>query len=250
MLSPKKGNVLITGSSSGLGYHLAKLYIEDGYEVFINGSSSLKLKKAKKALSAKGMVCDVTKENDCNKLIKNCEKSIGNIDILVCNVGSGSSVQAGKENIKEWRRVFDINFFSTVNTVRALLKSSNSESASIVCISSICGNEFIPGAPVTYSVAKAALNAYISNFSKFLSKKGFRLNGIVCGNIFFKGSTWDKKLKDKSPDIKKEALKDVAVSRFATPTDIYNTAKFLSSEDSSFVCGSLVLVDGGQTRSI
>ena len=250
MLTPKKGNVLVTGSSSGLGYHLADLFLKDDYNVCINGSSSPKLQKAKDSLSTKGIVADVTKQKDCDRLIKSCEKNFGNIDILICNVGSGASVQAGAENLKEWKRVFDINFFSTVNTINALLNSSKSKKTSIVCISSICGNEFIPGAPVTYSVSKSALNAYVKNYSKFLMHKGFRLNGIVCGNILFKGSSWDKKLKNKKFNVKKDVFADVPVSRFAAPIDIFNTTKFLSNKDSSFMCGSLVVVDGGQTRSL
>ncbi len=250
MIITKKGNVLVTGSSSGLGYHLADLFIKDDFNVYLNGSSSSRLLKAKDSLSTLGMVADVTKQKDCNMLIKNCEKSFGNIDILICNVGSGSSVQAGKENLKEWKRVFDINFFSTVNTINALLNSSRSKQTAIVCISSICGNEFIPGAPVTYSVSKSALNAYVKNYSKFLMSKGFRLNGIACGNILFKGSTWDKKIKNKKLSPKKDVFNDVPVSRFASPLDIFNTVKFLSNKDSSFICGSVVEVDGGQTRSL
>ena len=107
----KKGNVLITGSSSGLGFHLAGIYIRHGYSVFINGSTVKKLEKAKKMLSVEGAVCDVTNEQDCKNLIRDCEKTIGNIDILICNVGSGNSVQVGKESLKEWKRIFDINLF-------------------------------------------------------------------------------------------------------------------------------------------
>ena len=69
-----------------------------------------------------GLACDLSKEEDCVKLVKACENTLGNIDTLICNVGSGKSVQAGDESLSEWKRVFDINFFSTVNTVNALLK--------------------------------------------------------------------------------------------------------------------------------
>jgi len=243
-------NVLITGSSSGLGYNLASLFIKDGFNVFINGSSSKKLSEAKAKLSTKGLVADVTKQKDCDRLIKSCEKSFGNIDILICNVGSGSSVPAGKESPDEWKRVFDINFFSTVNTIQSLLNSSQSKKTSIVCISSICGHEFIPGAPITYSASKAALNSYIKNYSKFLMQYHIRLNGIICGNILFEGSTWDKKLQEENFNPQKEVFVDVPVKRFAYPSDVFNLVKFLSKKETSFMCGSLVLLDGGQTRSL
>ena len=97
--------VLITGSSSGLGLNLAKIFKEDGNDVFLNGSSERKVYLACKKLNVSGYACDITKENNCIKLINAAEKSLGSIDILICNVGSGTSVEIGKENLKEWKRV-------------------------------------------------------------------------------------------------------------------------------------------------
>lgn len=239
-------NVLITGSTSGLGFFLAQLFIKDNFNVFINGSSNSKLKLAKTKLGVNGYASDVTKEEDCIELIQQCERSLGNIDILICNVGSGSSVVTGKETLKEWKRVLDINLFSSINSIDALVKFSKSSSATIICISSICGHEYIPGAPATYSIAKSALNNYIKVYSKYLETKNMNLNGLVCGNILFKGSVWDKKNSKKRMNV----LKDVPVRRFATPKDIYNGIKFFLNEDSSFLSGSLLRIDGGQTRSI
>jgi 3-oxoacyl-[acyl-carrier protein] reductase len=249
METSKKGNVLITGSSSGLGFHLADFFVKDGYSVFVNGTSDKKVNNVKKLLNMPGLACDITKEEDCIKLVQNCESTLGNIDTLICNVGSGKSVQAGDESLSEWKRVFDINFFSTVNTINALLKNSKSKNTSIVCISSICGMEYIPGAPITYSVAKSALNTYVNTFSKFLITKGYYLNGIVCGNILFEGSTWDKKIQANKSKDPNNWLKEVPMSKFATPKDIYNAVRFFSNNHSSFSCGSLLVLDGGQTRS-
>jgi len=242
-------NVLITGSSSGLGFFLAELFIKDNFNVFINGSSSKKLNLAKSKLGVDGYACDVTKEKECIKLIQNCEKSLGSVDVLICNVGSGSSVPVGKETLKEWKRIFDINLFSTINSIDALVNSSKTSTASIICISSICGHEYIPGAPATYSVAKAALNSYIKIYSKYLEPKKINLNGLVCGNILFKGSVWDNKIK-KDKKIKSTVLNDVPVKRFATPSDIYNAISIFSDNNSSFISGALLTIDGGQTRSI
>lgn len=241
-------NVLITGSTSGLGFFLAELFIKDNFNVFINGSSASKLNIAKNKLGVDGYSCDVTKEKDCIKLIKNCEKSLGSIDILICNVGSGSSVLAGKENLAEWKRVFDINLFSTINCIDALVRYSEKPTTSIICISSICGHEYIPGAPATYSVAKSALNSYIKIYSKYLETININLNGLVCGNILFKGSVWEKKIK-KDKKIKSKVLKDVPVKRFATPLDIYKALGIFLNNNPSFISGSLLTIDGGQTRS-
>ena len=74
---------------------------------------------------------------------------MGDIDILVCNVGSGSSVPPGQETYDEWHKVFAVNFFSATNLIEASLDFLEKSKGSIVCISSICGTEIIPGAPVT-----------------------------------------------------------------------------------------------------
>ena len=240
-------NILITGSSGGLGFYLSELFNKEGHNVFLNGSTKKRLDIAMNKLGVSGMLADVTIEKNCKRLIKNCEKAIGNLDIVICNVGSGKSVETGKEDVKEWKRVFDINFFSTVNTVNALKDYSNSKKLSVICISSICGNEYVPGAPATYSVAKSALNNYVNIYSKYLEPKGINLNGIVCGNILFPGSAWESKIKSKKD--KSNILKNVPTRTFASPNDIYKMIKVLSNKD-SFISGSSIVVDGGQTRSI
>lgn len=244
-----KKNILITGSTGGLGYFLAELFNNDNFNVFINGSSRNKLDKAKKKLGVDGYACDVTKPTECRKLISNCKKALGSIDLIVCNVGSGSSVNIGEETLEEWKRVFDINLFSTINTIDAFVKSSRNNSSSVICISSICGHEFIPGAPATYSIAKAALNTYVKIYSKYLQSKNITLNALVCGNILFEGSVWEEKIKNNKK-IKSSVMKEVPVKRFATPQDIYNAMQLFIKSKESYISGSLIVIDGGQTRSV
>ena len=95
---------------------------------------------------------------------------------------------------------------------------------SIVCISSICALKTIDGAPITYSVSKAALNAYIKNIAPCMAKHGVRVNGVAPGNIFFEGSVWDKKLKEK-PEVVQEIF-----SKFY-PDIHFNLKKILSYKD-------------------
>ena len=105
------------------------------------------------------------------------------------------------------------------------------------------------GAPVTYSVAKSALNAYVKNISRPLAKLGIRINAVVPGNIIFEGSVWTKKLSENPQDVEKMLKNEVAMQRFGKPQEIANFVVFLCSEKSSFATGSLFVVDGGQTRS-
>ena len=142
------------------------------------------------------------------------------------------------------------NLFSTTNCVeyaRSYLANSN---GSIICISSICGSQVIEGAPTTYTVAKAALNTYVKSISKPLSNDGIRINAISPGNILFKGSTWERKLKDDPKFVKEMLNKNVPLKRFGDPSEIANLALYLSSDNAKFVTGSVWQIDGGQLTSI
>ena len=249
MSKKKKENILITGSSSGLGFYLASCFLEDDFNVIINGRSKSNFNSAKKTLGANGVLGDTTNVKDCKRIIQKAERENGPIQILICNVGSGKSVKIGRETNKEWKRVLDINLFSSINMVDALAKYSKSKKISVICISSICGHEIIPEAPITYSVAKSALNFYVKFYADYLYSKNIRINTVSPGNLLFRGSVWEKKLMKEKTIVKKN-LSSVTMNRFGNVREIYSVIKFLSSDNSSFVIGQNLIVDGGQTKSI
>ena len=120
---------------------------------------------------------------------------------------------------------------------------------SIVCISSICGNEVIAGAPVTYSAAKAALNAYVRGIARPLGKQKVRINAIAAGNILFDGSVWSRRLADDENAVKKMLERDVALNQLGTPKNVAELAAYLVSPRSSFATGGIWTLDGGQIHS-
>ena len=133
----------------------------------------LKLKFAKKSIpNSNFFLCDVTKYKD----LKSLSKKIKSLDILICNVGNSKSVKPGKEKIRDWKKSLDENFFSTINTINFFEKKLIRTKGIIICISSICGLEYIKGAPLTYSVSKSALNTFIRYYSKILGPKCVKLN--------------------------------------------------------------------------
>ena len=90
---------------------------------------------------------------------------------MVCNVGSGRSVSPLNETIIEWKKSLDLNLFAAINPISASINALEKSSGAVTCISSICGEKIIANAPLTYSVAKAALNRYVVNASYYLAKK-------------------------------------------------------------------------------
>ena len=242
----KKKTVFISASSSGIGYYLAKKYKLIGYEIVINGTNKSKLKKASLRLDCDYFLGDLTNDKKIDLLVKKLKKKYDYIDVLICNLGSSSF----KKNNKNYKNAFKYNFFSTTSLVeksKTILKKSKSK---IICISSICGLESIEGAPIGYSIAKSALNFYIKLISKDLAKDEIIINGIVPGNIFFKGSTWDIKIQDNPKKIKKYIKDNVPINKFGSIEDIFEICKMLSENKSKFITGSLFKLDGGQTKAL
>lgn len=118
----------------------------------------------------------------------------------------------------------------------------------IVCISSICGQEYIPGAPLTYSTAKAALNAYVRGVARPLGKDGVRINAVAVGNMLFEGSVWGDKLSQDAVGVAHMLERDVALAKLGTPQDIANLTLWLASSAALFCTGSIFVADGGQVR--
>ena len=186
--------------------------------------------------------------DEFKKLINHTIKKWGKLDILVCNVGSGRSVLPGNETFKEWKRIFDSNFFATTNIIETAKNHLTKSCGNIICTSSITGIEST-GASVTYSVSKAALNHYVKCISRPFAKNKIRINAICPGNIFFKGSVWEENFK-KNPSFVKKTIKDkVPQGKFGSPKDIAMLTAYLVSPQSSYVTGGIFVVDGGQTVS-
>lgn len=249
-LNLKNKKVFVSGSSKGIGFGIAKKFLEEGSHVVLNARNKNEL-NARASLfdNCHYVVGDVTNPHEAEIIIRKTSEILGGIDIIVCNVGSGSSVAAGSENYNEWQRVFGVNFFSATNLIESSLHHLKKTKGSIICISSICGNENIAGAPVTYSVAKSALNTYVKAISIPLAKDGIRINSVAPGNINFKGSIWEKKLIEDPAFVKKMLKDNVPLRKLGLPIDVANTVVWLASDVANFVTGTTVTIDGGQSRS-
>ena len=242
--------VFVSGSSRGIGLGVANKFIEEGANVVINSRNPKELKSVADSIkNCQGVAGDVSNPESARYVIQEAAKILGGIDIVVCNVGNGSSVAPGKETFEEWMRVFSVNFFSAINVISASSDLLEASGGSIVCISSICGSETIPGAPITYSVAKAALNTYVKSISFPMGAIGIRINCVAPGNINFEDSVWSKKLA-KDPDLVRDMLENtVPLKKLGSPNDVANLVVLLASDVANFVTGSIFTTDGGQTRN-
>jgi len=246
----KNKKVLVTGASHGIGFEIARAFHAEGCMVVLNARNGENLKKASMELEGSFAVeGDVTQPQIAQSVVSTAINYLNEIDILICNVGNSQSVAAGKETSIEWEQQFKCNFLSATNIIEASHASLSITKGNIICISSICGLEYIPGAPLTYSVSKTALNSYIHGIARPFGKEGIRINAIAPGNIFFTDSVWEKKLSENNLAVEEMLEKEVALGCLGSLQDISNLAIFLASDNAKFITGSICTVDGGQVRS-
>jgi 3-oxoacyl-[acyl-carrier protein] reductase len=243
---------LVTGSSRGIGLAIAAKLAQEGCRVALNARGEDSLAVAQRGVAGKTSmhVADVSTEAGARALIAATLDCWTQLDILICNVGSGASVPPGQETETEWRRVLDVNLLAATNTIaaaRAALTRSTRQPA-IVCISSICGSAAL-GAPVTYSAAKAALNATVRGLARPLAGAGIRINAVAPGNIVFEGGTWASKVAETPATVADMLRREVALNRLGRPEEIADVVAFLASPRSSFITGTVIVADGGQLRA-
>jgi len=240
---------LITGSSRGIGFAIAQALHAEGCKVALNARNPDQLIKAAGELKGSvPVVGDVTQCNEAKRVVNEAAKLLGSLDILVCSVGGGDSVAPGCETPEEWQRIFALNLWSATNIIESALDVLSVSKGVILCISSICGLEVIPGAPLTYSAAKAALNSYVRGIARPLGKKGIRINAIAPGNILFEGSVWARKMAEDKDQVISMLEQNVALNRLGAPRDVANLSTYLVSGVANFATGGIWTLDGGQIR--
>ena len=235
----KKKKIIVTGSSRGLGFYIANNLLKEGHQVVLNGRRKFKRKNY--------IGGDFSKPKSSKKIIEKSFKILKGLDVLICNIGESKSSLPNKETYEEWKKMFDQNFYTAINAIEASKKYLIKSKGSIICISSICGNELIKGAPITYSVSKAALNFYAKSISHYLGQQGVKINVISPGNLMFKNSVWYKKIKKNKNKVDKIIQSNVPLKSFGMPDDIYNMIDYLISDKAKFINGSNFVIDGGQT---
>jgi 3-oxoacyl-[acyl-carrier protein] reductase len=254
-LGLKGKKALITGGSRGIGAAIAKRLLIEGADVVIVSRGSEQLFKTESNLKEDfgnlrvySEICDCTCSDSLLNLRDRVKDRIEGLDIVIANIGNGSSVPDPLPSDHQWKKTWEVNFESALHTARTFLPMLQESKGCLLFVSSIAAVEAF-GAPVDYSTAKAAVAALAKNMARKLANE-VRVNVIAPGNILVDGGSWEKKMQ-KNPDMVKKIIKStVPMNRFGTPEEIADAATFLCSERASFITGSLLVVDGGQTVGV
>jgi len=252
----KNKRVLVTGSSRGIGLAIAKGFLNEEAMVVLSSRNQNELDLCKEKLlkdspssQIKSISCDFTKIEEIQKIKEKIVKQWGDLDIVVVNVGSGKSVLDPIPSAENFDHIFSLNFESAVHTAREFFPLLKSSGGNFIFICSIAGLEAM-GAPVDYAVAKKALIAFAKNLARKVASEGVRVNCIAAGNIYFEGGSWDEKMKLDPQNVNNIIKSNVPMQRFGKTEEITDAALFLSSERASFITGTVLRVDGGQTAGM
>ena len=237
---------VVTGGNSGIGLASAKRLQEEGARVVIAGRSKKTLDEAVKTIG-NGVVAvqaDVSVAKDLDKLFATVSQKLGKIDILFANAGLGQVAALGAVTEEHFDREFDVNvkgLFFSVQKALPLFK----DGGSIILNSSVAGHKGIGGFSV-YSATKAAVRSFARSWTSDLKDRKIRVNAISPGPIetpiFGKmGLT-----EEQSAEFANSIISSVPLGRVGQSEEVAAAATFLASDESSYITGIDLSVDGGQ----
>ena len=234
---------VITGATSGMALASAKLFVAEGAYVFITGRSQKRLDEAVKAIGANvtGVQGDAGKLADLDRLYETVKAKKGHIDILYASAGVGEfGVPIGSVTEESFAQTFDVNVRGTLFTVQKALPLMR-DGGSIILTGSIASVKGFPGMSV-YNASKAAVRSFARTWTNELKERKIRVNVISPGTI-------DTGVFDGVPkELKDQFVSLIPMGRIGTSEEIATVALFLASNDSSFVSGIELFVDGGTVQ--
>jgi NAD(P)-dependent dehydrogenase (short-subunit alcohol dehydrogenase family) len=240
---------VITGGNSGIGLATAKEFIAQGAKVVITGRNSESIAKAAEELgeNAFGIVSDVSSMNDIKSLSGLIQENFSKIDILFINVGIAQFAPIGQVTEEFYDQSMNTNLKGSYFTIQALLPLIN-DGGSIILNTSINAHLGVAGASV-YAATKAALLSLAKNLSAELLGRKIRVNAISPGPVRTPLHTAEKFgiSNEQLAQMGAGILTQIPVGRFGTAEEIAKAALYFASDDSGFVLGAELIIDGGMS---
>ncbi len=241
MFDLKGKKALITGASGGIGKEIAKTLDGYGAEICISGRNTEELDLLNDTIDqeCKIITCDLTKDQDIKNLVEGAQESLGQIDILVNNAGITKDNIFLRMSDEEWNQVLQVNLYSTFKILKLVTKGMvKRKYGRIINITSVVGVTGGPG-QVNYSSSKAGLIGMTKSLSQELASRNITVNCIAPGFIDTPMTS------DLDENRKGKVLESIPANRFGSPKDLSTAILFLASEESSYITGQTIHINGG-----
>jgi len=238
---------IVTGSGQGIGKGIALELAKEGAKVIVSDINQDNIDKTvdeieSLGLEAFGVRADVSNFSDVNQLVKKSIKKFGKVDILVSNAGIYPFKPLSEMEEKDWDNVLNVNLKGIFNCTKAVLPEMIKQNGgSIINIASIAGAVVGFSNLAHYSASKGGVLGFTRSAALELAQHKIRVNAIAPGAIETPGA----KIADE--EVAKQFVQAVPLKRMGQPIDIGKAVVFLASEDSSYVTGQMIVVDGGFT---
>jgi len=239
---------LITGGTAGIGLATAQRFVAEGAFVFITGRRQAELDAAVQTLgsAAFGVQGDVSNLADLDRIVATIKEQKGHLDVLFANAGIAEFLPIDAVTEAHYDRQFDINVKGTVFTVQKALPLLP-DGAAIIVMSSVVGSKGFGGDSI-YSATKAAIRSLARTWTTDLKARRIRVNAISPGPIETPGLNSLAGTPEQAAQFKAQMLTIVPMNRMGEADEIAKAVVFLASDDSSYVTGAELFVDGGMAQ--
>ena len=236
---------LITGATRGIGKEIALELAANGFDIAVNyrskqdGMEELKKEVEKNNVRCEFVKADVANFEDCESMVKETIEKFGKIDVLVNNAGITKDGLIMRMKKEDFESVIDVNLTGTFNVTRNVIPHMlKQRSGRIINVSSVVGVAGNAG-QTNYSASKAGIIGFTKSLAKEVASRNILVNAIAPGFI-------DTDMTSVLSDAVKEGINaQIPLKRMGTPKEVAKVVKFLSSEDSSYVTGQVINIDGG-----
>ena len=236
---------LVTGANSGIGFATARQFAREGAHVFMTGRREAELAAATTEIGANvtGVRGDVSDVDDLDRLFAQIRREKGRLDVIFANAAIVALAPLGSISEEHFDKVFTINVKGLLFTVQKALPLL-SEGASIILNASIVGSKGLPSNSV-YSASKAAVRSFARTWTTDLKGRRIRVNAVSPGSIDTPGFNALLASSPAGEERRKMIAGGIPVGRLGTPDEIARAVVFLASDDSSYITGTELFVDGG-----
>jgi NAD(P)-dependent dehydrogenase (short-subunit alcohol dehydrogenase family) len=241
--------VVVTGAAQGIGLAIVAGFLGEGAGVVAFDSNAERLTSAVEGLGPRCVpfAGDVSVRDDCARAVRLCVSEFGRIDVMCAHAGIAEPLALLEMTEEHWRRHLAVNVDGTMHCVveAARAMAADGRGGAIVCTSSI-NAWFVEETHAVYNVTKAAVWALVRSAAIDLAARGIRVNGVAPGVV----DTPLAELVVHNAELAPQYLKTIPLGRFAQPADVAKSVLFLASDESAYITGHTIVIDGGQTLGI
>ncbi len=244
---------LITGGASGIGLATAIAFLEEGAKVTIADISEENGRRALELIDKKGhnvlfIKADISKEPDVKRIIDETVTKFGKLDILFNNAGIWIDKKVEDLEVEEWDRIMDINLKGVFLCSKYAVPLMKTQGKGVIVNNSSCNGIIGDYGDPAYCASKGGVALLTKAMALDYARENIRVNAICCGEIETQMFLEEARISGKSVDeYREEMASDHPMGRIGTPEEAANAVLFLACDDSSFITGILLSVDGGLT---